>query len=283
MLLQEFDLEIKDKKGVENSVADHLSHMPITNMQDLPINDFLRDDMLLKVTDSYLWYANIVNFMVSGYVPPGENKKKLLYESRLHLWDDPYLYRVCSDGLLRRCVPTAEGIQIIDKCHSAPYGGHCGIFHTQAKIWQSGFYWPSMYEDTRDFIKRCRKCQMQGGITSRDAMPLNFDLQVELFDVWGIDFMGSFPKSKDCEYILVAVDYVSKWVEALPCRSANAKHARKMFHEIIFPHFGTPRMVISDGGSHFIDRTFRNFLQELGAKHDIATPYHLQTNYQVDL
>ena len=52
--------------------------MPINNMQDLPINDFLRDDMLLKVTDSLLWYANIVNFMVSGYVPPGENKKKLL-------------------------------------------------------------------------------------------------------------------------------------------------------------------------------------------------------------
>jgi len=148
LLLQEFDLETKDKKGVENSVADHLSRIPITNMQDLPINDFLRDDMLLKVTDSYPWYTNIVNFMVSGYVPPGENKKKLLYESRRHLWDDPYLYRVCSDGLLRRCVPTAEGIQIIDKCHSAPYGGHYGIFRTQAKIWQSGFYWPSMYEDT---------------------------------------------------------------------------------------------------------------------------------------
>ena len=96
--------------------------------------------MLLKVTDSNLWYANIVNFMVLGYVPPEENKKKLLYESRRHLWDNRYLYRVCSDGLLRRCVPTVEGFQIIEKCHSAPYGGHYGIFRTQAKIWQSGFY-----------------------------------------------------------------------------------------------------------------------------------------------
>jgi hypothetical protein len=137
LLLQEFDLEIKDKKGVENTVADHLSCMPVTNTQDLPINDFLRDDMLLKVTDSNLWYANIMNFMVAGYVPPGENKKTLLYKSRHHMWDDPYLYRVCSDGLLRRCVPTAEGAQIIEKCHFAPYGGHFGIFCTQAKIWQS--------------------------------------------------------------------------------------------------------------------------------------------------
>ena len=94
--------------------------------------------------------------------------------------------------------------------------------------------------------------------------------------------MGPFPKSYDCEYILVAVDYVSKWVEALPCRAADARHARKMFHEIIFPRFGTPRLVISDGGSHFIDQTFRKFLKELGAKHNIATPYHPQTSGQAE-
>jgi hypothetical protein len=73
LLLQEFDLEIRDKKGVENTVADHLSHMQVTNMQERPINDFLRDDMLLKVTDSNPWYANIVNYMVAGYVPLGED------------------------------------------------------------------------------------------------------------------------------------------------------------------------------------------------------------------
>ena len=108
--------------------------------------------MLLKVTDSTPWYANIVNFMVAGYVPPGENKKKLIYESRRHLWDNPYLYRVCSYGLLRRCVPAVEAMQIIEKCHTATYGGHYGAFRTQAKIWQSGFFWPTMYEDTKEFI-----------------------------------------------------------------------------------------------------------------------------------
>jgi hypothetical protein len=85
LLLQKFDLEIKDKKGVENTVADHLSRIQVTNMWELPINDFLCDDKLLKVTDSNPWYANIVNFMVSGYVPPGENKRKLQAESRRHL------------------------------------------------------------------------------------------------------------------------------------------------------------------------------------------------------
>jgi hypothetical protein len=87
-------------------------------------------------------------------------------------------------------------------------------------------------------------------------MPLTYNLQVELFDVWGIDNMGPFVKSQSCEYILVIVDYVSKWVKAMSCKATDAKHARKIFYEIIFPRFGTPRMVISDGGSHFIDSAF---------------------------
>jgi hypothetical protein len=69
--------------------------------------------MLLRVTDLNPWYANIVNLIVFRYVPPGKNKKKPQAESRCHLWDDPYLYRICADGLLRRCVPAAEGMQII--------------------------------------------------------------------------------------------------------------------------------------------------------------------------
>jgi transposase InsO family protein len=113
-------------------------------------------------------------------------------------------------------------------------------------------------------------------------MPLHYNLQVEIFDVWGIDFMGPFQNSHDNKYILVAVDYVSKWVEALPCRATDARHARKMFHKVIFPRFETPRMVISNGGSHLMDKTFRAFLKELGAKYNIATPYHPQTNGQVE-
>jgi nitrogenase molybdenum-iron protein alpha/beta subunit len=85
LLLQEFDLEIKDKKGVKNLVADHLSRMQFKNSQELPINDSLRDDMLFKVTKSDPWYSDIVNFMVAGYVPPGDNKRKYIYESRQHL------------------------------------------------------------------------------------------------------------------------------------------------------------------------------------------------------
>jgi hypothetical protein len=105
-------------------------------------------------------------------------------------------------------------------------------------------------------------------------MPLTNNLQIELFDVWGIDYMGPFLKSENYEYILVVVDYVSKWVEAIPCKAADAKNSKKMFEEIIFPRFRVPRMVISDGGSHFIDKSFHKDLMKHGIRHNVSTPYH---------
>jgi hypothetical protein len=72
--------------------------------------------------------------MVARYVSPGADKRKLIYESHHHIWDEPYLFRVCSVGLLRRCVPAKEKIKIIERCHSSPYGGHYEAFRTHAKI-----------------------------------------------------------------------------------------------------------------------------------------------------
>jgi hypothetical protein len=139
-----------------------------------------------------------------------------------------------------------------------------------------------MYEDTREFIRRCGPCQRHGNINTRDVMPLIHNLQIELFDVWGIDYIGSFPPSRKCEYILVAVDYVSKWIEALPCKKADNINSKKMFEEIIFPRFGVPRIVISDRGSHFIDKRFENYLSKHGIRHNVTTPYHPQTSGQAE-
>jgi hypothetical protein len=83
--------------------------------------------------------------------------------------------------------------------------------------------------------------------------------------------MGPFPNLEGCEYIFIAIDNVSKWVEALPCWAADAMHSKKMFHDIIFPRYRVPRIVISDGGSHFIDRSFRKALSEVGVDHWIVT------------
>jgi hypothetical protein len=79
--------------------------------------------------------------------------------------------------------------------------------------------------------------------------------------------MGPFPNLEGCEYILVAIDYISKWVGALPCRATDAMHLKRIFLEVIFPRYRVPRIVISDGRSHFVDRTFRKALTKVGVDH----------------
>ena len=109
-------------------------------------------------------------------------------------------------------MPEEEIESIIDHCHAAPYGGHSSTSKTCAKILQSGFFWPNLWKDVNITVLNCDRCQRTGNISRRDEMPQKGILEVEIFDVWGIDFMGPFPSSFGNKYILVVVDYVSKWI-----------------------------------------------------------------------
>ena len=124
--------------------------------------------------------------------------------------------------------------------------------------------------------KECDKCQRLGKISRRHMMPLNPILVVDLFDVWGIDFMGLFPSSLGYLYILVGVDYVSKWVEAVPSKAADHRVVLKFLKENIFYRFGVPKAIISDGSSHFCNKPFESLLTKYCVKHKVATPYHPQ-------
>lgn len=114
-------------------------------------------------------------------------------------------------------------------------------------------------------------------------MPLNNILEVELFDVWGVDFMGPFPSSYGNQYILVAVDYVSKWVEAIATPTNDARVVQKFFKKTIFPRFGVPRVLISYGGKHFVEKKFEAMLKKYGVHHRVGLSYHPQTSGQVEI
>ena len=139
-----------------------------------------------------------------------------------------------------------------------------------------------MHEDAKRFVSTCSECQRTGNISQRNAMPLNYNLQIDLFDVWGIDFMGPFVNSHGFEHILVMVDYVSKWVEAMPCRKASTEESIHMIKSVIFPRYGVPRILISDGGTHFMGKDFGKCLKRLGIEHRVSTVYHPQTNGQAE-
>ncbi|GJT77873.1 reverse transcriptase domain-containing protein [Tanacetum coccineum] len=136
--------------------------------------------------------------------------------------------------------------------------------------------------DAHELVKNCDSCQRQGKISQRDEMPQNSIQVCEIFDVWGIDFMGPFPSSKGNKYILVAVDYLSKWVEAKALPTNDARVVCK-FLKSLFARFGAPRAIISDRGTHFCNDQFAKVMLKYGVTHRLSTAYHPQTSGQVEV
>ncbi|GJS68809.1 reverse transcriptase domain-containing protein [Tanacetum coccineum] len=209
-------------------------------------------------------------------------KEKVFKDVKHYFWDDPYLFRICADQIIRRCVHGQEAFKILKACHEGPTGGHHSANLTAQKVFDAGFFWPTIYRDAHTMIKSYDTCQRQGKISQRDEMPQNAIQVCEIFDVWGIDFMGPFPSSHGNKYILVAVDYLSKWVEAKALPTNDARVVVK-FLKSLFARFGTPRAIISDRGTHFCNDQFAKVMSKYGVTHRLATAYHPQTSGQVEV
>nr|XP_009768428.1 PREDICTED: uncharacterized protein LOC104219438 [Nicotiana sylvestris] len=214
LLLQEFDFEVKDRKGTQNQVVDHLSRLEDAGRPkgDLEINDAFPDEHILAPSSTFTpWYADIANYLVSDVISDGlesYQKKKFLRDCRQCYWEEPFLFRVCANNIIRRCVPEEQIMPILKACDDSPVGGHHGGNRMVAKV-------------------------------------------------------------LEC-----AVDYVSKWVEAIALPNNEAISVTTFLKKNIFTRFGTPRAILSDGGSHFCNKVFTGLLEKYGVKHKVATPYH---------
>ena len=200
---------------------DHLSRLTTThNIHNPPINDEFPEESLLLVENAP-WYAHIANFLATGEILvdwKAQDKKFFFAKIHSYYWEEPFLFKYCADKIIRRCVPEEEQQGILSHCHENACGGHFASQKTAMKVLQSGFYWLSLSKDAHKICRECDKCQRLGKISRRHMMPLNPILVVDLFDVWGIDFMRPFPSSFGYVYILVGVDYVLKWVKEVPCK-----------------------------------------------------------------
>ncbi|GJY77500.1 reverse transcriptase domain-containing protein, partial [Tanacetum coccineum] len=265
LLPQGFNIKIKDKKGAENLAVDHLLRLENPNMGELAedeIADKFPDEHLMilkaKLNDEEPWYADYVNYIVGKVVPPKwtPKRRKLFFSQvRNYFWDEPYAFRLCPDNVMRTCMAGDEILKILAHCHSGPTGGHHSASITRRKVYEAGFYWPGIFKDAKDYVMKC------------DAR---------------LDFMGPFPDSRDNNYILVAVDYVSKWVEAqsLPINDARVVVT---FLKGLFARFRVPKALISDMGTHFCNSQMEKALLKYRVTHKTSTTYHPQTNGQTEV
>ncbi|RVW61762.1 Retrovirus-related Pol polyprotein from transposon opus [Vitis vinifera] len=221
LLLQEFNLQIKDKKGVEN----------------------VESLVLIEVAP---WYAHTANYLVTREVPSEwkvQDKKHFFAKIHGYYWEEPFLFKYCADQIIRKCVPEQEQQGILSHCHESACGCHFASQKTAMKVLQLGFCWPSLFKDALTMCRSCDRCQRLGKLT---------------------------------------LDYVSKWVEAIPSKRNDHRVVIKFLKENIFSRFGVPKAIICDGGTHFCNKLFEILLAKYGVKHKVATPYHPQTSGQVE-
>ncbi|GKD89399.1 reverse transcriptase domain-containing protein [Tanacetum coccineum] len=262
LLLQEFDFKVIDTKGAENYAADHLSRLenPYENVFDpKEINETFPLETLNTVTShdnqSTPWFADIENFHARNFLIKGmstQQKRKFFKDVKHYFWDDPYLFRTCADQIIRRCVFGQEALEILKACHEGPTGGHHSANITARKVFDAGFFWPTIYKDAYELIKSCDACQRQGKISHRDEMPQNAIQVCEIFD---------------------------------PRRSPpnNARAVVKFLKSLFSSRFGAPRAIISDRGTHFCNDKFDKVMSKYGVTHRLSTAYHPQTIGQVEV
>nr|GEY55072.1 reverse transcriptase domain-containing protein [Tanacetum cinerariifolium] len=224
--------------STKNLVVDHLSRLENPHkdvFENKDINENFPLETLGKISSrSTIWFANFANFYAGNFIVKGmssQQKKKFFKDVKHYFWDDPYLFWICADQIIRRCVHGQEAFDILKACHEGPTGGHHGANFTAKK---------------------------------------------------GIDFTGSFPSSRGNRYILVAGDYLSKWVEAKALPTNDARVVVK-FLKSLFARFRTPRAILSDRGTHFCNDKFVKVMSKYGVTHRLSTTYHPQTSGQVEV
>ena len=158
LLLQEFDFEIKDKKGSDNVITDHLSRLERLTKDEkgYEIAENFPDQQLFQSSIQIPWYVDILNYLACGIMPPEfsyQQKRKLRTDSIFYIWDDLLLFRRGADLIIKRCIPEIEQGKILDEYHASPSRGNFAGDRTNHKILQLGFYWLTLFKDCFEWVK----------------------------------------------------------------------------------------------------------------------------------
>jgi hypothetical protein len=248
-----------------------LGHKAITDKADFPVQ-------FLETGD---WRADIFNYFKD---PARGAPKRIRYKAvKFILIGDDMFYRTL-EGLLLNCLGPTEVNWLLHEVHEGACGTHQSSYKMKWLISRSGYYWPTMLEDSLKYYKGCQACQRFRKIQMVPTSVMNPISKLWPFKGWGMDMVDKInpPSSKGHQYILAIMDYFTKWVEAIPMKSVTSKDFVNFIKEHVIHRFGIPQTITTDGGSVFISEEFKKFTADVGIKLIRSSPYYAQPNGQAE-
>nr|KYP33710.1 Transposon Ty3-I Gag-Pol polyprotein [Cajanus cajan] len=230
------------------------------------------------------WMTDIVRFITEGIQPscPLAAKKLRTQAARFSVVGGE-LYRRGFSSPLLKCLDPEQANYVLREIHEGICGSHSGSRTLAAKVLRAGYYWATLKTDCMDYVKKCIQCQKHGNLIHASAEQLHSISSPWPFALWGMDILGPFPLAKgQCKFLLVAVDYFTKWIEAEPLATITTSNVQKFLWKSIVTRFRIPYAIITDNGLQFADHKFNKFLKDLGIKHRFTSVEHPQANGQAE-
>src|SRR3989337_259182 len=231
-------------------------------------------------------YDQIVKFLNEEEFPKdcisnSQKKRYRSYAKQFYLEGEILMKQSKNGRLNTRVVKQGETEAILFYHHDNPLGGHLGTEAMFGKIRRT-LYWPQMYNDIKEYTTTCDSCQRRGGPKKNNEL-YPIEVSGNPFERIGIDIVGPLnPTKEGHRYIVVSIDYLTKWPEARALKEANTTNVSKFIYEDIICRHGCPRILQSDQGTHFVNEVIKELLRKFNIRQQLSTPYHPQTNGLVE-
>ncbi|XP_074374603.1 uncharacterized protein LOC141715014 [Apium graveolens] len=275
----------------ENSKADELSKL-VQNTSDLASSVYFEEleapstaqSEVLCIGSTNNWMTPYIVYLRDGTLPEDQNKARYLkHKAARFFLENGQLYRRTFSAPTLKCVDLDEANYCLQEVHEGICGDHLAAKALAYKVIRQGYYWPIVHADSISYVNKCPQCQKFSNVPRQSPSLSASVLSPTPFVIWGIDIMGPFPQEKgDLRYILVAIDYMTKWAEAKAMRTINQQDCIK-FMDTIIMRFGISVILVSNNGPQFVGSDFEAYLKELGIKHKRASVAHPQGNGQVEV
>ncbi|KAL2240129.1 UNVERIFIED_CONTAM: Retrovirus-related Pol polyprotein from transposon [Sesamum indicum] len=278
----------------ENDKADALSKFgaAMDGIRDRKITAVVRDRSVLTsgteiqvVSEAESWMSEIIRYLGEGILPndPQAAKRVKFRATRFTLLDGQ-LYKRTTDGPLLKCLDGERALYVMREIHEGSCGNHSGARSLAQKVMRQGYFWPTLVEDSKNLVRKCESCQKYASLIHQPATPLEPIKIACPFDQWGIDIVGPFPPAQaQKKFIIVAVEYFSKWVEAEAVAKISEREVINFIWKNIICRFGIPRILISDNGTQFQDRKITEWCKELKIAQHFTAVANPQANGQTEV